>query len=318
MSDEPEIPAVPVPDEATPTPPLGHCGLVAVVGAANAGKSSLINKILGEKVSIVSPIAQTTRNVVRGIHSEPRGQIVFLDTPGVHKAQGELGRRMNQVARESVSGVDMILLLMDASHHPYAEDEGWMRRIATHEGAQPVFVLTKSDLPCQPDSFHRLWETLKEEKASKVEPAWFAVSAKTGDGVDALVQALFDCLPPSPPLFPEDLISDFPKRWLISDLMREKLIRDLTGEVPHQLCILVDDLVETDDTMHVTGRILVERNSQIGILLGHKGHRLTKVRKLTEEEVGAIYEKKVKLDFRVKAERKWDQNFWIMRQLGYT
>ena len=100
MSDEPEIPDAPVPDAATPPAPLGHCGLVAVVGAANAGKSSLINKILGEKVSIVSPIAQTTRNVVRGIHSEPRGQIVFLDTPGVHKAHGELGRRMNQVARE--------------------------------------------------------------------------------------------------------------------------------------------------------------------------------------------------------------------------
>jgi GTP-binding protein Era len=293
-------------------------GMVAVVGAANAGKSSLINRILGEKVSIVSHVAQTTRNLVRGIHTEARGQIVFLDTPGVHKAESELGRRMNRVARDAIEGVDVVMLMMDASHPPVLEDDGWMRRLAVQPEVRPLFVLSKSDLPAKTGAYHDLWAGIRAEKQSAVEPLWLSVSAHSGEGVEALLEAIFARLPLGPPLFPEDVLSDFPKRWLIADLLREKLIRDLTGEVPHRLAVLVDDVVETDDAMQVTGRILVERTSQIGIVLGHKGHRLKKVRQLTEAELEEIYERRVKLDFRVKAERKWDQNFWILRQLGYS
>jgi GTP-binding protein Era len=306
-SDKPEL----------PKPSTLKSGMVAVVGAANAGKSSLINRVLGEKVSIVSTVAQTTRNLIRGIHTEARGQMVFLDTPGVHKAQSELGKKMNKLARDSIQGVDVVMLVVDASRAPQAEDDGWMRRLATEAGIAPVIVLNKSDLSSRAEDYRRLWAEIASEKSSSIVPLWQVVSAKTGEGVEELLTRLFERLPMGEPLFPGDILSDFPKRWLISDLMREKLIRDLTGEVPHQLAVLVDDLQEDDKSMLVVGRVLVDHPSQIGIILGHKGHRLTKVRKLTEAELGEIYEKKVKLDMRVKAERKWDKNFWVMRQMGY-
>ncbi len=284
-------------------------GIVAVVGRANVGKSSLINHILGEKVSIVSPVVQTTRNVVRGFLTEARGQLVFLDTPGIHKAQDPLGKRMNQTARSASEGVDVVMLVLDGATAPRQEDKGWIKRI--RQGDTPCFcVLNKKD---QGASFRSEYEQCWETPPA----AWFSTSAKSGVGVEVLVSALFEHMLPGPALFPEDIISDFPRKLMISDFIREKYLHLLHEELPHAIAVRVENIEEQDKRWRVKCLIYVQRHSQKGILIGHKGRMLRKVKRQAERELSEIYEQDVRLDMNIKIEKDWQKNYWILKQLGH-
>ncbi len=294
-------------------------GIVALVGCANVGKSSLLNRILQDKVSIVSNVAQTTRNMVRGIHSDERGQLVFLDTPGVHKASYDLGRIMNRAARASISGSDIALLVLDPSTHVWDEDEGWMRKLLRAEDNYVVFALNKRDLQWPFEQAYRdCWQRICDEEGISRPVAWMPVSAETGEGVEELLALLFDAVPFGPPLFPEDMLTDFPRKIAIADVVREKYFKVLRDEVPHDLAVRVGELREEGDTWIVEADILVNRPSQKGIVIGHKGRLLRKVKREATLDLESMYECKIDLGLWVKVEKNWTKNHWILKQLGYV
>ena len=299
---------------------MNRCAVVGIVGRTNAGKSTLLNQMVGEKISIVSPVAQTTRNTIRGILTEDRGQLVFLDTPGLHKAEGTLGTLLNRMARQSSAGVDILVVVFDCSRHPRLEDDGWMRRVIFAE--QPVvFVLNKSDLkPSRADLFHELWEKIQAEKEQTREVTWISTTALKPAGVAPLLDQLFSMtLPTEDLLFPEDIVTDYPRKLAISDTIREKFLARLQDEVPHELGILIDQIDESKPGIwDVRVTIYVNRPSQKGIVIGNKGRILKYVKQCAERELSEIFEVKVTLDLWVKIERDWMKNFWLLRQMGYA
>jgi GTPase len=295
-----------------------RCGIIAIVGRANVGKSTLLNRILDEKVSIVSPIAQTTRNLIRGILTEPRGQLVFLDTPGVHKATHDLGRLMNQIARVSIEGADVVLLVLDASHPPYEEDEGWIRRLI-HEETRCVALLNKSDAGAKYGQAYRdLWSKVAAEKSAAKTAAWFAASGLTGQGVPELVAALFQTVPVSPLLFPDNVLTDYPRKLNIGDVVREKFFMVLRDELPHALAVEIETIEEKESGWAAAGTVLVQKNSQKGIVLGNKGRLLKSVREAAQKELAEMYGHPVSLELWVKVDKNWSKNFWTLKRLGYA
>jgi len=298
---------------------IGLAGMVAVVGAANAGKSSLINRMLGEKVSIVSPVAQTTRNLVRGIHTEERGQIVFLDTPGVHQGKKSLNKHMNKVARASTEGTDAVMLVIDRSEFPALEVDGWFRKLAVPDRPPLLVVLNKSDREKNYEQMVRqLYAEIDAEMPGAPAPEWFETSAETGFGVEGLMNRLFELMPPGPHLFPEDMISDFPRKLAIGDIIREKYFMRLHQELPHSIAVWVEHLLENDGEWRVEAHVYVRQNSQKGMVIGNKGRLMKEVRGEAATEIAEIYGVKVKLDIIVKVLKDWDKNFWILRKLGYA
>ncbi|HMO51840.1 MAG TPA: GTPase Era [Kiritimatiellia bacterium] len=294
-------------------------GMVAVVGRANVGKSSLSNALLGEKLSIVSPVAQTTRNVIRGVLTDARGQLVLVDTPGLHKAPGELGKVMNRLARSSVEGVDAIVLVVDASAPPRDEDEGWMRRLVREE-LPIVIALNKTDLGRRHESDYReRWRVIAAESGREVpEPRWFPVSAVSGDGQSELLDALFAGLPLGPLLFPEDIFSDYPRKLAIADVIREKLFLSLREELPHAIAVWVEKLEDEGPEWHVRAIIYVNKYSQKGIVIGEKGRMLRKAKRSSEAELSNLYEVPVTVELWVKVEKDWSRNFWLLKKFGYV
>jgi len=325
------------PEQTTNLPP--RSGIIALVGRANVGKSTLVNRILGEKVSIVSDVAQTTRNLIRAIWTEGRGQLVFLDTPGVHKAKHDLGRIMNQTARAAAEGTDVCLLVVDCSSRPRDEDEGWMCKLSKTE-RPAVLGLNKRDLGGKfLANYREMWEeagcsqTAEEGPRSQIRrrpeamagqgaPAsgesCLEISASTGDGVDALVDLLFSLVPEGPPLFPGDILTDFPRKLNIGDVVREKLFAVLQQELPHAVAVRVNSIAEDEAVWEVEADILVNRPSQKGIVIGKKGRLLKRVCEQAEAELAEMYGHPVRLHLWVRVEKDWSKNFWVLKELGYA
>lgn len=306
------------PTQPAPDAPFRKSGMAALVGRASVGKSSLTNALLGEKLSIVSKVPQTTRSLIRGIVTEARGQLVLVDTPGMHRAVAELGRVMNRMARSAIEGTDGAVLVLDATTPPREEDEGWMRRLAKQE-LPVIIVINKADLgtPCEP-AYREAWATASAGAENPPVPQWFKVSAQTGDGVPALLDALFALLPEGPPLFPEDILSDYPRKLNVADIIREKLFGELRDELPHDVAVWVEELDDTTEPWTARVIIYVNRHSQKGIVIGERGRALRKVRRSSEGELESVYEHKVSLDLWVKVEPNWSRNFWLLKKFGYV
>lgn len=299
--------------------PEPRAGMVSVVGAANAGKSSLINRVMDEKISIVSPVAQTTRNLVRAIHTEARGQLVFLDTPGVHKARREINKRMNKVARAAVGGTDAVMLVIDRSEAPALEVEGWFRKLLVPESPPILVVLNKADrAENHAAAIRELHARVAGDQSAAPSVEWHETSAETGAGVEALTDRLFALSPPGPPLFPEDIVSDFPRKLAIGDMIREKYFLRLRQELPHSIAVWVEHLIEDDHEWRVEAHVYVRQNSQKGMVIGNKGRLMKAVRDEAARDIAAAYGVRVKLTIVVKVLKDWDKNFWILRKLGYA
>jgi GTP-binding protein Era len=291
--------------------------IVGIVGRTNAGKSTLVNALVGEKVSIVSPVEQTTRNSVRGIVSDLRGQLVLVDTPGLHKAIGPLGKLLNGMARASSAATDILCVVFDASHAPQIEDEGWMARVAREKPNNCVFVLNQCDKsPVFETMYRDSWAA--NCASAGVEPKWLKVSSMTGDGLEALLGCLFDMAEVGPALFDDDIVTDYPRKLAMSDVIREKFLARLHQEIPHELGIAVKKIVESAGRWDVEADVIVNRNSQKPIVIGRGAETLKNVRKRSERELSEIFGVKVALKLWVRVEPKWMQNEKILSEMGYV
>ncbi len=295
-------------------------GIVAIIGRANVGKSTLLNRLVGEKVAIVSPVPQTTRNQIRAILNEPRGQIVFLDTPGMHVSKHALDRAMISAINDSLSGVDVVLHLVDATERVGEEEEMVIERLRGVD-APIILGLNKIDRsPAHLEDYLLVWERKLGKKLSDVTDRLMPVpfSALTGTNVDRLLDELFARLPEGEPLYPENILTDFPRQLTIQDIIREKFLAYLKDELPFSLAIHASEIVErSEKLLYVKAMVLVERDSQKAIVIGHKGEVLKKVGEAARRELEELYEKKIYLDLWVKVDKGWKQNGELLRQMGY-
>ena len=296
--------------------PEKKAAIVGIVGRTNAGKSTLVNALVGEKVSIVSPVEQTTRNSVRGIVSDPRGQLVLIDTPGLHKAIGPLGKLLNGMARASSAETDILCVVFDASHAPQIEDEGWMARVAREKPDNCIFVLNQCDKsPVFETMYRDSWAA--NCASAEITPKWFRISAATGDGLPALLDCLFDMAEVGPALFDDDIVTDYPRKLAMVDVVREKLLSRLFQEVPHEIGVAVKDICESKNVWDVSVVIYVNKPSQKGMVIGKGGQNLKFARKAAEPELSEMFGVKVCLELWVKVEPNWMKNDRLLTEMGY-
>jgi GTP-binding protein Era len=293
--------------------------VVGIVGRTNAGKSTLVNRLVGEKVSIVSPVEQTTRNTVRGIVCDPRGQLVLLDTPGLHKAVGELGRLLNRMARRSAAGGDVLCVVFDAAREPQMEDVGWMQRVVRERPEKTVFVLNKADrAPFYETMFRDAWrETAAAAEEPPPEPVWTKAIATTEGGAKDVLDRLFELAGDGELLFGEDIVTDYPRRLTIADSIREKYLAKLHQELPHELGILVKKIDESAGGWNVEAEILVNRASQKPIVIGSGAQTIKYVRKCAERELSDLFGVKVSLSLWVRVEPHWMKQRRLLSEMGY-
>ena len=298
---------------------MAKVAVTGVVGRTNAGKSTLVNRLVGEKVSIVSPVEQTTRNTIRGIVADERGQLVLLDTPGLHKAVGSLGTILNRMARRSAAGVDILCVVFDASDEPQLEDDGWMRRVAKEKPEKVVFVLNKADRkPFYRTMFLDLWKDIcAESEGEEVHPVWVDCVATMEEGSRPVLDALFDFAGEGEFLFDEDIVTDYPRKLAIADSIREKYLAKMHQEVPHEMGILVKEISEGRNRWDVKVEVLVNRVSQKPIVIGRGAETVKYVRKCSERELSEMFGVKVALEIWVRVEPNWMKNKKLLTEMGY-
>lgn len=304
---------------------MAKVAIVGIVGRTNAGKSTLVNQLVGEKVSIVSPVEQTTRNTVRGIVADPRGQLVLLDTPGLHKAVGTLGTLLNRMARRSAAGTDITCIVFDASQEPQLEDVGWMQRVAKETPEKVLFVLNKADRkPFFRRMFEDAWkETLANRpvtvspQGAAAEPVWVECSALSVEGAKPVMDALFAFAEEGEPLFPDDVVTDYPRKLAIADVIREKFLAKLHQELPHELGVFVKDISESKGRWEVSADVLVNRPSQKPIVIGRSAQTIKFARKNAEKEISEMFGVKVSLELWVRVEPNWMKNSKLLSDMGY-
>lgn len=287
-------------------------GFVALAGRPNAGKSTLINSLIGEKVAIVSSKPQTTRSEIRGIYTDENCQIIFTDTPGIHKPKFRLESRMNKEAADVIQGVDLIYLVVDASV-PYAKGDEFVLNMVKDTGLPVFLVLNKMD-------------KMKPEKIVKVIQQWqerydfaeyFPLSAKFGRSFEDLIKTTSKYLPEGDLLYPAEMTSDGAENFRIAELIREKILTQTEDEVPHAAAVLIENKEFKKDKVYIQAMILVERDSQKGIMIGKQGQMLKKIGSLAREDIEKLLGKKVFLELFVRVESEWRSRDARITEYGY-
>jgi len=289
-------------------------GFVAIAGAPNVGKSTLLNRMLGEKIAITSKKPQTTRNRILGVASRPGSQIVFLDTPGIHKAKKPLNIRIVDAALSAMGDADLILLVIDVDR-PEEESEAIIIKKLESQEKPVLLALNKIDLIKKNELLGIIdkWSALYEFKA--IVP----VSAKLGTQIEELMDAMSVWLPAGPPLFPTDYLTDMPERFIAAELIREKVFR-LTGqEIPYSTAVVVDTFKEEKNgrLIKIQATIHVEQDSQKGIIIGKKGSKLKAIGEQARKEIEKMVEAKVFLELFVRVQKNWSRDAKAMERLGY-
>ncbi len=294
---------------------LFKAGFISVLGRPNVGKSTLFNSILGEKIAIISEKPQTTRNRILGIRNMDGGQLIFLDTPGIHPGKSKLSERMVSTALESGRDADVLLFLIDASS-PLVEEE--RRMVGSLKGSRGVrfLVINKIDLVKKGSLLPIMDQYQKLHPFEKIIP----VSAVTGDGVSLLLEEILKVLPESPPYYPDDMITDQTERFLVSEMIREKVIEQSYQEIPFSTAVTIETFKEhpEKDLAVIKGTIHVERDSQKKIIIGRGGQKLKKIGERARKEIEAFLGKKIFLELWVNVEKNWTQNPRALDRLGYS
>src|SRR5260370_11264838 len=287
-------------------------GFIAILGRPNAGKSTFVNRLVGQKVAIVTSKPQTTRNRILGIINRPQAQVVLIDTPGIHRATTVLGRQMMAEVTQALEGIDLMAVMIDASSGLTGEDRLAFRHARSFRG--PVFLLlNKIDRVAKPVLLPLLETCSKEFAFSEMIP----VAALTGDGVELALERLIVHLPEGEPYFPNDQVTDQPDRFLAAEIIREKVMTGTRQKVPHAVAVLVDTFEESEKLIRIHAIVSVEREGQKGILIGRGGEHLKAIGTAARLELEEILGVKVFLELRVRSERDWRQDPRIVQQLDW-
>ena len=308
MTDASEFSVVPT------SPPGLRSGFVGIVGRPNVGKSTLMNYLIGQKVAITSPTAQTTRNRLRGILTTDAAQIIFVDTPGIHKPHHELGKVLVHNARTAIASVDLVLFVVDGSV-PAGRGDLFIADLLSQQ-TPPVFLgLNKIDLR-SPDTAAEITASYQAIAAERGWPLW-EFSAATGAGIADLQSQLIQGLEPGPYYYPPDLVTDQPERFIMGELIREQILYHTRQEVPHSVAIAIDRVEEDVAITRILATIHVERDSQKGILIGKRGTMLKVIGSAARQQMQKLITGKVYLELFVKVEPKWRQSRTRLAELGY-
>ncbi len=287
-------------------------GFVALAGRPNAGKSTLINSLIGEKVAIVSSKPQTTRSEIRGIYTDENCQIIFTDTPGIHKPKFRLESRMNKEAADVIQGVDLIYLVVDAST-PYAKGDEFVLNMVKNTGLPVFLVLNKMD-KMQPEKIVKVIQQW-QERYDFAE--YFPLSAKFGRSFEDLIKTTSKYLPEGDLLYPAEMTSDGAENFRIAELIREKILIQTEDEVPHAAAVLIENKEFKKDKVYIQAMILVERDCQKGIMIGKQGQMLKKIGSLAREDIEKLLGKKVFLELFVRVENEWRSRDARITEYGY-
>jgi len=289
--------------EEQPAPGF-RSGFVSILGRPNAGKSTLLNALLGEKVAIVSDKPQTTRASVEGVLNLGNAQIVFLDTPGIHRSTTMLNRRMMDAVQSALPDRDVLLYLVDVSV-PFNQEDGHALDVLSHTKSPTLLLLTKVD---RLQYKRQLLPRIAQYQAIREFDDYIPISSVTGEGLDKLRAALLARLPEGPAYFPPDHLTDQPERFLASELIRERILRETRQEIPHAVAVLIDEWTETAKLTRIAATIYVERPGQKAIVIGAKGASLKKIGTLARQEMEKRFNRKIYLELFVKVRKDWREN----------
>ena len=293
-------------------PPDHRSGYVAVIGRPNVGKSTLMNYYLGQKVAIVSPRPQTTRQQLLGILTRPEAQVIFVDTPGIHQPRNKLGEYMVEMTRRAILDADVVLWVVDLTSRPFDREEEIAKSLA--DAQHVILALNKMDLvspdeiPVRAQSYHDLLPRAE----------WLPISAISGDGCPRLLEAIIDSLPLGPRYFPEEQVTDQQERFIVAELVREQVLAYLYEEVPYAVAVLVEEFKERrEGLIYISAIVYVERDTQKGILIGKGGQMLRTIGAAARREIEKLLESKVYLELWVKVRKNWRKDEKELRRLGY-
>lgn len=288
-------------------------GFVSILGRPNVGKSTLLNALVGAKIAIVADKPQTTRTTIQGVWTAPETQIVFLDTPGIHDAQSLINRRMMKAVADALDGRDLLLYVVDATHEPAEEDRKaleWVKRSET----KAIAVLNKIDLL---ENKSLLLPLIAAYQALHEFDLLIPVSAVSGEGVEGLRKAIVESLPAGPAYFPADYLTDQPERFLLAEIVREKILHVTRQEVPHSVAVTIDEWDESPRLAKVSATIHVERAGQKPIIMGTGASRLKEIGTAARLECEALFGKKIFLKLFVKVSEKWRDSEKFLNELDW-
>ncbi len=290
-------------------------GFVTIVGRPNVGKSTLMNQVVGEKVAIMSNKPQTTRNRIQSIHTTEEGQIVFIDTPGIHKPQSKLGEYMVKVAENTLNEVDVVLFLVEPDQKPGKGDRYIIEQL--EHVKTPVFLVINKIDTVDRDSILEVIAAYKDLYDFKeIVP----ISAYKGENVDELMKTLYKYMEEGPMYFPGNMITDQPERQIVAEFIREKALHSLQQEIPHGIAVVIEKMVEREDKnlIEINATIICERDSHKRIIIGKQGSMLKKIGSLARRDIEHLLGTKVYLELWVKIKKDWRDSDFLLKNFGYS
>jgi len=288
-------------------------GFVSIVGRPNVGKSTLLNRLLGRKVAIVSDRPQTTRHRILGVLTLPGAQVIFLDTPGIHKPRHQLGEYMVKVALRTLREVDLTLFLAEA-HTPFGAGDGFILERIKEARTPAILCINKTDLVPKSSLLPLIDDLRSKHGFLAIVP----VSALTGENTDRLVEEVVAHLPPGPRYYPPETVTDQPEQFVVAELIREKVLQLTREEVPHGVAVVAEEVTpRSGELLYIRAVIYTERESHKGILVGQGGQMLKKIGQLAREEIEALFGSRVYLDLWVKVKPNWRREEALLRRFGY-
>ncbi len=290
-------------------------GFISIIGRPNVGKSTFLNRVIGQKIAIMSDKPQTTRNKVQGVLTTTDSQMIFIDTPGIHKPKHKLGDFMLKVAKNTLREVDVIMFMVNAEQKLGKGDEFILEMLAGN--STPVFLVINKIDQIHPDELLGIIESYKEHyEFAEIIP----ISALQGNNVESLLDTLRKYLPEGPQYYPADQVTDHPERFIISELIREKVLHLTREEIPHSIAVVIDKIrrdEENNDKIHVAATIMVERDSQKGIVIGKRGALLKEVGTRARKDIEMLLGSKVYLELWVKVQKDWRNKSTHLRDFGF-
>lgn len=288
-------------------------GFVTLIGRPNVGKSTLMNYLIGQKIAITSNKPQTTRNRIQTVLSTEEGQIVFLDTPGIHKAKNKLGEYMVNVAERTLNEVDVVLWLVEPSTFIGAGEKHIVSQLAKVK-TPVILVINKVDMVKKEEVLTFIDAYRKIYDFAAIVP----VSARSGENTDELIKVIFQFLPYGPQFYDEDTITDQPERQIVAELIREKALHCLSDEIPHGIAVAIDRMKRRGKLMDIDATIICERDSHKGIIIGKQGAMLKKIGSTARFEIEKLLECKVNLQLWVRVKKDWRDSDFLIKNFGYT